>query len=297
MLVDTDAIRAFGAACSAQAADLSAVAAALTSMPGPDAAAMLGPVGTRFLAALADAATEASRAIAALSERLAAGCSTAQASAVAYENADHRSALRLALAMPSALIAALAAPIREVPSQVGPGWSDDRPAIRPPRSPRCGTRWPTCRRRPVGPDSGRANWFGAGADAAAEFAATTVAAADDLALRADHLGRAADSAAAAVAHANERLRAIVERFEDRAAALEPRLEYPAAAKELRAEAQRALDEAVAVVDELRAELDGHAAVFDRSDGGVLPRGDDASRPDEPADADAGLRLRRRPARR
>ena len=51
---------------------------------------MLGPVGTRFLAALADAATEASRAVAALSDRLAAGRLTAHASAGAYEDADHR---------------------------------------------------------------------------------------------------------------------------------------------------------------------------------------------------------------
>ena len=90
MFADTEAIRTFGAASSAQAADLAAVAAALSSMPGTAAAAMLGPVGTRFLAALADATTEASRAVAALGERLAAGCSTAQASAVAYENVDHR---------------------------------------------------------------------------------------------------------------------------------------------------------------------------------------------------------------
>jgi hypothetical protein len=43
MLVDTDAIRALGAACSAQADDLSAAAAALTSLMGPDATAAFGP--------------------------------------------------------------------------------------------------------------------------------------------------------------------------------------------------------------------------------------------------------------
>ncbi len=88
MFADTDAIRAFGAANSAHAADLATVAAALSSMPGAAAGSMLGPVGTRFLAALADATTEASRAVTALGERLAAGCSTAHASAAAYENAD-----------------------------------------------------------------------------------------------------------------------------------------------------------------------------------------------------------------
>jgi hypothetical protein len=90
MFVDTDAIRAFGAANSAHAADLAAVAAALSSMPGAAADSMLGPIGARFLAALAGATAEASRAAAALGERLAAGCDTAHASAAAYENADDR---------------------------------------------------------------------------------------------------------------------------------------------------------------------------------------------------------------
>jgi hypothetical protein len=93
MFADTEAIRAFGAANSAQAADLAAVAATLASMPGP-AAAALGPVGARFLAALAEATTEASRAVSALADRLATGFVTAHASAAAYENADdHTGAL------------------------------------------------------------------------------------------------------------------------------------------------------------------------------------------------------------
>ena len=88
MFADTDAIRAFGAANSAQAADLAAVAAVLSSMPGPAAGSMLGPVGTRFLAALADATTETASAVAALRDWVAAGCDTAHASAGAYEEAD-----------------------------------------------------------------------------------------------------------------------------------------------------------------------------------------------------------------
>jgi uncharacterized membrane protein AbrB (regulator of aidB expression) len=88
MFADPDAIRAFGAANWAQAADLATVAAALSSMPGAAAAWMLGPVGTRFLAALADATTDASRAVAALGDRVAAGCDTARAWAGAYEEAD-----------------------------------------------------------------------------------------------------------------------------------------------------------------------------------------------------------------
>jgi hypothetical protein len=88
MFADTDAIRALGAATSAHAADLTTVATALSSMP--DAADALGPVGARFLAALVDATTDASRAVTALADRLAAGCRTARASAAAYENADER---------------------------------------------------------------------------------------------------------------------------------------------------------------------------------------------------------------
>jgi hypothetical protein len=90
MFADTDAIRAFGAVNSAQAADLAAVAATLSSMPGPAAGSMLGPVGTRFLAALADAVVRGSRAVATLSDRMEAGHVTAYASAGAYENADHQ---------------------------------------------------------------------------------------------------------------------------------------------------------------------------------------------------------------
>jgi hypothetical protein len=88
MFADTDAIRTFGTASSAQAADLAAAAATLSSVPGPAAASMLGPVGARFLAALADATTDVSGAVAALRDRVAAGCDTAHASAGAYEEAD-----------------------------------------------------------------------------------------------------------------------------------------------------------------------------------------------------------------
>jgi hypothetical protein len=90
MFADTDAIRAFGAASSAQAADLAAVAATLSSMPGGAAGSMLGPVGTHFLAALADAVVQGAREVATLSDRMEAGDRTACASAGAYENADNQ---------------------------------------------------------------------------------------------------------------------------------------------------------------------------------------------------------------
>ncbi|MDZ4268328.1 MAG: C40 family peptidase, partial [Mycobacterium sp.] len=103
---------------------------------------------------------------------------------------------------------------------------------------------------------------GAGADAAALFAATTAAAIDDAAERAGSLGATADSAAGAVTRAHRRLQGIVEEFEARASVLEPRLDQPGVAKELLAEARRCLTEAIAVVEELMAELDGHAAALD-----------------------------------
>src|SRR5262245_37304890 len=78
-------------------------------------------------------------------------------------------------------------------------------------------------------------------------------------MHADRLGSTADTAAAAVARARARLRIIVEDFEARAAALEPYLDSPGVVEGLMVEARRSLAEAVAVVDELRAELDGHAA--------------------------------------
>jgi peptidoglycan DL-endopeptidase CwlO len=164
--------------------------------------------------------------------------------------------------MPSALVAALTAPIREVQSLVGPGWSGD-PASDPGADlgrARDALAEVSAAVRRAGTHAA-ASWSGAGADAATEFAAATVAAADALAGRVDRLGATAQTAAAAVARARERLRTIAEDFEARAAALEPYLESPGAAEGLLVEARRSLAEAVAVVDELRAELDGHASAL------------------------------------
>ena len=90
MLADTDAIRALGSASSAHAADLAAITAALSSLPGAATPALFGPVGAGFLAALAEAAACESRAVAALSDSLAAAGITAGASAAAYADADRR---------------------------------------------------------------------------------------------------------------------------------------------------------------------------------------------------------------
>ena len=82
--------------------------------------------------------------------------------------------------MPSALIAALAAPIREVAAQVGPGWSDE------------GIRRRLAEVRDLLADVSAAARNGpsrtadggrAGADGAADFVSATAHAADQLALR------------------------------------------------------------------------------------------------------------------
>ena len=89
MLVETNAVRALGRDCSTQADDLSTAAAALKSLPGPDAAAAFGPVGARFLATLADAVSAEARAVTALSEDLASAArSVSGGVADAYDDAD-----------------------------------------------------------------------------------------------------------------------------------------------------------------------------------------------------------------
>ena len=162
--------------------------------------------------------------------------------------------------MPSALVAALAAPIREVQSLVGPGWTGDPvtdPAVALGRARDALANVSAATRH----SWDRTNWTGSGADAAADFTASTVAAIDGLAARASQLSTAAGDASAAVARAHERLGEIVDRFEARAQALEPFLDSPGVAEQLMSEAQRSLAEAVAVVEELRSELDEHTTVL------------------------------------
>ena len=177
--------------------------------------------------------------------------------------------------MPSALVSALSTPIRRVQALVGPGWSAD--PVGDPAAVLTGVRDSLT---DVARSAGQAwrqaadGWSGAGADAAAQFAATTAAAIDDAAERAGSLGATADSAAAAVTRAHRRLQGIVDEFEATASVLEPRLDQPGVAKELLAEARRSLTEAIAIVEELMAELDGHAAALDtpRSPAATSPAG-------------------------
>ncbi|MFN6545608.1 NlpC/P60 family protein [Mycolicibacterium nivoides] len=155
--------------------------------------------------------------------------------------------------MPASTMA-LAAPLYQLRDLVGSGW----PAHNPAASALDGARaalsdiavalvrsW----------DRASGDWSGTSATAAADFASDAAAEVTGLALRAETLSAAARDAGSAVAQARSRLQAIIDHFEERAAALTPHLDEPGVAQELQAEARRAVSEASAVVDELRAELD------------------------------------------
>lgn len=172
--------------------------------------------------------------------------------------------------MPGGLAHVLAAPLRDLRALVGPGWTtsaDPVAALAGARTVLAGIAasadgsWTRV-------DGG---WAGTAAVAARGFSATTVAAAQALADRAGLLSGVARVAGTAVARAQTRLDAIIEQFERRAAALEPRLDEPGVAEELLTEAQRALREAVAVIDDLRTELDQQSAVM-TSAPAALPAG-------------------------
>lgn len=158
--------------------------------------------------------------------------------------------------MPAGLAAALAGPLREIQELVGPGQGGDLAASL------LGVRTAL---HEVSTSADRAwrltaeRWSGAGSEAAAQFVAATIADADELAERVGRLGRSADAAGTAVGRAHRRLRDIVDGFEARAATLEPYLDSPEVVEELIADARRSLAEAVAVLEELRAELDAHTA--------------------------------------
>lgn len=168
--------------------------------------------------------------------------------------------------MPSALVSALIAPLREVQALVGPGWS----AIAGPDAAIAEVRDALGAVAAASRRSWAAvgDWSGMAAEAAERSAALTAATADALADHAETLRSAARQAGAAVQSAASRLRAIVDGFQTRAAALETRLEEPGVAEALLAEAHDALREAITVVDELRAQLDDHAAAI--GTGGPTP---------------------------
>ena len=166
--------------------------------------------------------------------------------------------------MPGTTAAALAEPIRRLQALVGPGWTAD--ATTDPAATLTGVhRMLTGVASSAGHVWSRTagEWSGTGADAAAEFAATTASAIDAAADRARGMGVTVDAATHAVTGARRRLQEIVDEFEARATALEPHLDKPGVARELLTEARDALAQAIAIVEELIAELDRHATALDR----------------------------------
>ncbi|WP_454788912.1 hypothetical protein [Mycolicibacterium lutetiense] len=87
------AINTLGSAYDAHAADLSAVAATLRSLPSPGGA--LGPIGEQFVAAFTASVRAHINAVAALSARAATGAVSAGVTAAGYEAVGQRAAALL----------------------------------------------------------------------------------------------------------------------------------------------------------------------------------------------------------
>ncbi len=159
-------------------------------------------------------------------------------------------------------MAALSAPLRDVRALVGPGWPDGSGGA--PGAALTGVRDALAGVSAAAQAAWQRTgdgWSGSAAEQAGAFAAVTAAAVSELADRTGALTAGTREAGAAVARAGARLQDIVDRFEARAATLEPHLDTPGVAEDLLAEAQRSLREAIAVVEELRTELDTRAGAL------------------------------------
>jgi hypothetical protein len=95
MFADTDAIRALAAANAACADDLAEIVEALSSLPVAASGSSLGPVASRFLSALAAAAADGARAVAAISDQLTSAGEITNTVASAYDSADTSAAGRV----------------------------------------------------------------------------------------------------------------------------------------------------------------------------------------------------------
>ncbi|MCW2729511.1 MAG: hypothetical protein JWR13_327 [Mycobacterium sp.] len=166
--------------------------------------------------------------------------------------------------MASPLVSGLTAPLRELQAMVGTGTPEAAAALSGIRNALADVAVSTER------SWQGTRWAGDAGAAASDFTQTTVATIEALAARADRLGAATTNAADAVARARTRLQAIVDEFEARAEVLESELDDPGTADELITEAQRALDEATGVIEDLRAELDGHQSAVDGAAPGAMP---------------------------
>lgn len=92
---DAGLIDDYAAACAGHAADLKRAAATLSSA-GAGSAAVFGPVGARFLASLARAASVDADGVTHLSRVLSAGADAAAGTSHAYTVADDAAAARIA---------------------------------------------------------------------------------------------------------------------------------------------------------------------------------------------------------
>ena len=166
--------------------------------------------------------------------------------------------------MASALVAGLTAPLRDLRATLGTGMPDPTATLDGVRSALGDVAVATAR------SWHSTRWEGDAGTAAASFTESTAAEVQAMAARIDRLAAACASAVDAVSRARARLQQIVSEFEARAAELESRLDEPGVADELVAEARQARDDAEAVVDELRGELDGQRAAVDASGSASTP---------------------------
>lgn len=168
------------------------------------------------------------------------------------------------------MVTAASARIREITDSVGQGWPegtgpvaalDDAGAQLTRLSAETAAAWRAT----------ESSWTGSAADRASELTAATVAAVEEMTAELNRMSAATAHANAAVTAARARLESIVAEFEKRATAVEAALEGPAAERAVEAEGRRAINEATAVVDQLKSDLNGHAATVSQPPAVTTPQ--------------------------
>jgi hypothetical protein len=91
MHVDTDAIRSYGRGTSELGADIHDAANTLTAVSAPAVTAALGEVGTRFAAALAEAAADLAHAMSRIGDVMTSSAAATAAAARDYDDVEQRS--------------------------------------------------------------------------------------------------------------------------------------------------------------------------------------------------------------
>ncbi|MFZ0835587.1 MAG: C40 family peptidase [Mycobacterium sp.] len=169
--------------------------------------------------------------------------------------------------MAGALVAALAAPLRELQAEIGTGlFTGDDPARMLLAAGRTLTDVAATGSAAVEQLGGM--WSGAAADAATQAISAALTSAAELATHTSGIASRVSAASEAVARARARMQRVIEEFEATASALEKDL--PRSAGALGDAARRAVAEAARVVTELETELDGHAAAVTESGAAAMP---------------------------